>query len=183
MATDMRTRFLDGVRRAAEGTPYRVDKTPDGFDVRVDVTEPRWTSMLRQQQTRFVFTHHVRMESDETYTITDEQLRLSWEAGDSGGGPPRPVLSASAVRSVGRHYTYRRRKAYGLKPEGGFGEVVDFRFRSKDGHDLIRSVASDLHLNEEMPKAMKTGLAIGIAGVVLALVAMAAAAVVILIVL
>jgi hypothetical protein len=61
--------------------------------------------------------------------------------------------------------------------------VVDFRFRSKDGHDLIRSVASDLSLDEEMPKAAKMGIAIGIAGGVLALVTMAVAAVVILVVL
>jgi hypothetical protein len=171
MTPDIRTTFMDGVRQAAEGTPYVVEETPDGFDVSVDVTEPGWGAMLRQERTRVIFTHHVRMESPETYTITDEQLQLSWEGGGPGGGPPRPVLSASAVRSVGRHYTYRRRKAYGLKPEGGFGEVVDFRFRSKDGHDLIRSVASDLHLNEEMPKAVKMGIALGIAGGVIGLVA------------
>jgi hypothetical protein len=93
MATDMRTTFMDGVRQAAEGTPYVVEETPDGFDVSVDVTEPGWGAMLRQERTRVIFTHHVRMESPETYTITDEQLQLSWEGGGPGGGPRVPSLA------------------------------------------------------------------------------------------
>jgi hypothetical protein len=63
MTPDMRTTFMDGVRQAAEGTPYVVEETPDGFDVSVDVTEPGWGAMLRQERTRVIFTHHVRMES------------------------------------------------------------------------------------------------------------------------
>ena len=37
--------FIDGVRRAAEDTPYAVTEQPYGFDLTVDVASKRWLTL------------------------------------------------------------------------------------------------------------------------------------------
>jgi hypothetical protein len=145
----------------ARRTPSK--ETPEGFDLRVDIIEPRWIALLYEQQTRYIFTYHVRLKSDGTFTITDDEQELSWQAGDPESDDPRPVVGPRK-RIVGRKYTVRTRKTYEIDPQGGIRKVGEFRFRSTDGHELIRSVAREFGLCEKMPTPAKVGLVFGIAG-------------------
>ncbi len=59
------SRFFEGVRQAAEGTPYSVTETAEGFDVARDVVnEPAGRSG--------VFVHHVKWRGQGTFSVTDE---------------------------------------------------------------------------------------------------------------
>ena len=60
------------VRRLAAGTPYVVQETADGFDVRVDVADARWSGLFHGQGLRKVSVHHVRVDA------AARELRLRW---------------------------------------------------------------------------------------------------------
>jgi hypothetical protein len=92
--------LYDAVRSLADGSPYAVDRTDDGFVVHVDVADAKWLTLLRRQGLRTTVRHIVRVRPERrTFTITDDVRSLDWEAGLDGG---RPVLSGSASRTYGR---------------------------------------------------------------------------------
>jgi hypothetical protein len=43
-----RREFFEGVRRAAEGTPYVVTETENGFDVTLDIVAAQWFGLFNK---------------------------------------------------------------------------------------------------------------------------------------
>ena len=140
--------FIDGVRRATEGTPYAVTEQPYGFDLTVDVASKRWLTLTAAHRLRRVFTHEVHLEDDGRYGITDVDNQVTYGAAAGGGGVR---LTARKKFSRGRVMSYSRRIEFGVDADTGkVGKVVDYSFRAGEGRDLVRGVAKELGWKERM---------------------------------
>ena len=149
--TGSRQAFLDGVQQAATGTPYVVTPTDAGFDVTLDIVDARWFGLFDKAGLSKVYVHHVAVAGDGTYTVTDDAREVEWVAGV-------PRASASAERVYGRVKEFGVQKVWAVDEHGRFGPVVDFRFSSEEGRDLVKGVAQQLGLKEKRGAAEKTGL-------------------------
>lgn len=168
--------LLDAVRERTAGTPYVVTETPTGFDVRVDIENASWYALMYKQHLDRTWIYHVSLdEAAKTMSITDDVRGIDWRAGArSEGGVPVPVLSAAASGARGRFESKSFQKTFAFNEQGEFGKVVDFRFDSSEGRDLIRGPARDLGWSEKMGGAQRTGLVFAVAGGVLAVVVVVA---------
>ena len=142
--------LIASVREAAEGSPYVVEEKPYGFDLTVNIVDAQWYSLIRKNGVKRVFTYEVRTDgSSRTMSITDVENSVRWNAGAGVTSPP----SLHAERSVrrGRVYTYTRQQQYGIDAETRrLTKVVDYRFSSNEGRDLIRAAASRQGWRERM---------------------------------
>lgn len=175
--------LTDRMRAALEGTPYTVtDERDDGFTVHIDVVDAQWWTLLHRRSLSKAFTHTVRVDPEGgTYTVTDQSVRVEWQAGaDVGGGVPRPVLRASARVDRGTLREFSFRREYALDDQGEPGAVVDYAFDSREGNRLIDDVLIPTGLRKRMNGTARLGLLVAlvtvagllVAGAVLAFLAL-----------
>ncbi|MCM2577951.1 hypothetical protein [Streptomyces meridianus] len=167
--------LIDRIRELAEGSPYVPAETPKGFDLRMDVADARWHTLMYRHRLTKVCTHHVRLDaSSRTFKIIDDCRTVSWRTGAGAGGEgPVPVLSARAERIRGRSIEVSKRVEFGWNEAGDPGKVVDYRLDSREGHRLIRKAAQEAGWKERMPAEVKGAIvmaAIGGLGAVAAVV-------------
>ena len=105
--------------------------------------------MLNKAGLSKAYTHHVSVPEDGTYSITDDSREVEWVAGV-------PRVSASASRQVGRVKEFGVQKVWAFDENGQFGKVVDYRFNSEEGRDLVttdrgqpRAEAGARHVGED----------------------------------
>ncbi|BBZ10618.1 hypothetical protein [Mycobacterium branderi] len=144
--------FRDAVAAAVEGTPYTVVDTKKGFDVRLDIANAQWWGLYNRAGLRKSFRWRVT-ERKSSFTITDRQVDVKWRAGV-------PALGASMEVQGGRIFSFSREKIWALSDRGRIEPVVDYRFNSREGRDLIRLVARQLGLKERQPFMLKLTLAV-----------------------
>ena len=149
-------RFRDRVASHAEGTPYVVSPTPEGFDVALDIVDARWYQLYAKAGLERTFVHHVTMAGGRDFTITDDSHTLEWEAG-------HPRLGARVERFVGRRYDVGFRKTIAVTEDARIDTVVDYTFSSEEGRKLIKGAAKELGLREHLPASAKAGLWIAVA--------------------
>lgn len=153
------TALMQGVQQAAEGTPYVVTPTAEGFDVSLDVVDAQWFGLFNKAGLRKVFVHHVTVPSPGVYTITDDARSVEWVAGT-------PRVAATAERQYGRVKEIGAQKVWAFDEHGRFGVQADFRFGSEEGRDLVTGVAQQLGLELRRGGAERIGLwAAGLVGV------------------
>ena len=148
-------RFRDRVASHAEGTPYVVSPTPEGFDVALDIVDARWYQLYAKAGLERTFVHHVTMAGGRDFTITDDSHTLEWEAG-------HPRLGARVERFVGRRYDVGFRKTIAVTEDARIDTVVDYAFSSEEGRKLIKGAAKELGLREHLPTSAKVGLWIAV---------------------
>jgi hypothetical protein len=153
--SEIADRFRDQVARNAEGTPYAVTATAEGFDVSIDIVDARWFELYRKVGLERTFVHHVKVDGSE-YTVTDDSRTLEWEAGE-------PRLGVTLERFVGRKYEFSFQKTIAITEEGRLDKVVDYTFSSEEGRKLIRRGAKDVGLKEHLPASAKGALWFAIA--------------------
>ena len=149
-------RFRDRVASHAEGTPYVVSPTPEGFDVALDIVDARWYQLYAKAGLERTFVHHVTMAGGRDFTITDDSHTLEWEAG-------HPRLGARVERFLGRRYDVGFRKTIAVTEDARIDTVVDYAFSSEEGRKLIKGAAKELGLREHLPASAKAGLWIAVA--------------------
>ncbi len=150
--------FRDRVAALAEGTPYVVRPTAEGFDVAIDIVDARWFELYRKVGLERTFVHHVHVDGS-TYSVTDDSRALEWEAGE-------PRLGATLERFVGRRYELSFQKTIAITEEARLDTVVDYTFSAQEGRRLIRRVAREQGLKEFMPASARAALWLAIAVVV-----------------
>jgi hypothetical protein len=150
-----RDEFLAAVQQAAAGTPYAVTPTDAGFDVALNIVDAEWYGLFNKAGLSKAYTHHVSVPEDSTYSITDDAREVEWVAGT-------PRVSATASRQVGRVKEFGVQKVWAFDENGKFGKVVDYRFNSEEGRDLITLIADNLGLKQERGTAEKIGLYVGL---------------------
>ncbi|KRE98737.1 hypothetical protein ASG88_16965 [Nocardioides sp. Soil777] len=143
--------LLGAVAAAAQGSPYAVTRTHEGFDVALDIADDHWWTLLGKAGLRKTYVHHVAAPGDGTFAVTDDSRTVEWV-----GGVPR--LSAQAERVHGRVRELGVEKAWGVREDGTIGTVVDYRFSSAEGRDLVTAVAKQLGRTERRAPAEKIGL-------------------------
>ena len=139
--------FRDAVAAAAAGTPYTVVDRKDGFDVQLDIANARWWELFDRAGLHKSFRWRVK-ERKPSFTITDRQVEVHWRGGVPGFG-------ASVQAQGGRIVTFSREKIWALSDRGRIEPVVNYRFNSREGRDLIRMVGKQLGLKERMPLSIK----------------------------
>ena len=165
-ALAQKNEFMAAVRTAAEGSPYVVTPTKRGFDVTLDIVDAKYFDLYHPNGLKRVFTHHVSVDDDGTYAITDDSRTLEWKAGI-------PDLSARVERMRGKQWERSTEKIWALGTDLRFGKVVDYTFNSEEGRGLITGVAKQLGLKKKRGTEERIGLAVallGAAGAVLTLV-------------
>lgn len=176
-------RLLDAVRARTEGTPYVVEPTAQGFDVRIDIENASWYALMYKQHLSRTWIYHVAVdEAAKTLSITDDVRGVDWRAGaESEGGVPTPVLKASLSRELGRIESKSFQKTWAVNERGEYGKVVDFSFDAAEGRNLVREPARELGWDERMGGAQRIGLYVAVgtiallvlAGIVVGIVALA----------
>lgn len=138
--------FRDAVAAAAEGTPYTVIDTKRGFDVKLDIVNAQWWELYGRAGLDSSFRWRVR-EHDTYFTITERQIKMKWSAGV-------PRFAFSLDMQGGRIPSFSRQIIWALSDRGRIEPVVNYRFNSKEGRDLIRMVARQQGLKERWPWAL-----------------------------
>jgi hypothetical protein len=146
------------VQQAAEGTPYLVEQTDEGFDVTIDIVDAQWYGVLSKAGLSKKFTHHVSVEGAR-YTIVDDSIEIRWVKGV-------PQTYGSVERKSGRSIEISFEKSYGVKEDGEFGKVVDYTFSSEEGRRLITGAAKELGLTYKRGGAELIGLVFGVGAIV-----------------
>ncbi|WP_102141305.1 hypothetical protein [Mycobacterium hubeiense] len=146
------TGFRDAVAAAVHGTPYIVVDTKKGFDVQLDIANAQWWGLFNRAGLRKSFRWRVT-EHKSNFTVTDKQVSVSWRSGV-------PAFGASLEMQGGRIISFSREKIWALSDRGRIEPVVDYRFNSREGRDLIRLVARQLGLKERQPLMLKLTLAV-----------------------
>ncbi|MFC8191489.1 hypothetical protein ACFUMH_07455 [Cellulomonas sp. NPDC057328] len=150
------------VERATEGTPYRIERTAEGFDLRIAVDDARWHGLLASAGRRRVVECQVRLDGDaRTLQITDAQFHVRWAVGVTGRTPHLVAAQAGAVRgrtwSTSREWTWRPGQRPQAKP------VVEDRLSTAEARRLIRKAAIALGWTERMGPYERAGLiAVGV---------------------
>jgi hypothetical protein len=147
--------FRRRVEAVTEGTPYVVTPTDAGFDVTLDIVDAQWFGLFNKAGLEKVYIHHVSVPGDGSYTVTDDARTIEWVAGV-------PQAKGSAERVYGRVKEFGVQKVWAFDESGRFGQVVDFRFNSEEGRDLVSGVADQLGLRQKRGAAEKTGLVFGV---------------------
>lgn len=143
--------LLATVQEAVEDTPDVVDVVDDGFDLRLDLADRRWQTVLGKAGIERTVIHGVRPRGD-AITITDVVRQVDWIAG-------APGLSASKSVQRGRVIAFGAEKAWGLDEHGLPVKVADFSFAPQEGHELIKLAAEGLGLRVARSVSMTIGLA------------------------
>lgn len=146
--------FYARVAAAAEGTPYQVTRSKDGFDVTLALADSTWYGAFNVAGLQKVFIHHVAV-GDGTYTITDDSREVRWVAG-------HPQVSANATRELGRSIEFGREKVWAMRTDGTIGPVVDYSFNSLEGRELIDVVGEQMGLTAGRGTSEKIGLYVGL---------------------
>ncbi|WP_028921556.1 hypothetical protein [Pseudonocardia acaciae] len=142
--------FLARVRAAAEGTPYAVTPTPNGFDVGIDLTHFRWVGGFRNR--RRVCIHRVRLdERAQRFSIRDDLYRLSWP-----DGMPKLTLGTFESGRVRRKYWQ-----YTFGQDGVQGTET---YDTEEGRRLITDAAKELGWQGSRSGAERFALAMGVIG-------------------
>ena len=168
------------VAARAAGTPYRLEPTPDGFHLRIDLADARWWGPLGAAGRRGVVEHRVTLDpAGRTFTLTDDHLDVRWDAAADPAGPrvPRLVASAEVRRTVGRTRAVSFERTYGLDDDARPARVVDIAFRSEQGQALVRGPAAELGWTERAGTAQRVGVVAAVGGLAVALLTGAALAV------
>lgn len=147
--------FRDAVAAAARSTPYTVVDTKKGFDVQLDIANAQWWGLYNRAGLRKTFRWRVR-ERKSHFTIFDRQVEMHWRAGI-------PTLGASVEAQGGRIFSLSREKIWALSDRGRIEPVVDYKFNSREGRDLIRLTARQLGLKERLPFSLLFSLVIALA--------------------
>lgn len=128
--------LLARIQAAVEPTPYRLDRSKDGFEITVDVPSQHWQGFLYSRQTDRVFTHRVQVvEHARKLKITDSVTTVTWEMGANG---PIPRLGVSKRLDSGRVIHFSFQKTIGQE------SPTDFTFSSEEGRRLITRPAEQL---------------------------------------
>ncbi|MBU9767025.1 hypothetical protein FR943_24710 [Mycobacterium sp. TNTM28] len=135
--------FRDAVAAATQGTPYCVVTTQKGFDVQLDIVNAQWWDLYNRAGLRKSFRWRVT-ERKSSFTITDRQINVAWRGGVPGFGATMEVQG-------GRIFSFSRQKIWAISDHGRVQPVVDYRFNSREGRDLIRLVARQQGLKERQP--------------------------------
>lgn len=158
--------FYELVRATAQGTPYVVTRTDEGFEVGLDLVDAKWFAVMYAEGLRKAYKQLVTVdERVGTFTMLDAAKQIEWRAGVSGDDH-RPRLSGSYEFFQGRVMQKERQHTWAWNARGEYGTVADFSYNSAEAHSLIRHAAAELGLREKMPLAAKIGLAFGIFAVV-----------------
>lgn len=153
------------VQARAGGTPYVVEPTPAGFDVRPATDDPQWFGRLREGHLTETAIHHVTVDgAARTVRIADELRTLTWRAGTDGR--ERPQLGASVGVSSGRSTSRRVQRTYSLS-RNGFTQESETTFDSAAGRDLVEATATDLGWKLERGLNERIGLYVGVTTIVL----------------
>ncbi len=147
------------VREAAAGTPYVVTTTERGFDVAVELADAQWWGLFNRAGLKREFTHQVRLGEGGSYSITDVSREVEWVAGT-------PRLAAGGTVRKGRIIERGRETIWAIGDDGRVGAVVDYRFDSAEGRDLVTTAAESLGLTQQRGVEERVGLVFGlVAGV------------------
>lgn len=142
--------FFHRVQEAAQGTPYRVTRTGHGFDLGLDLADATWYGLFNKAGLRRTVVHHVKVVGDR-FTITDDSTEVRWEAGS-------PRTAGSATRELGRRIELGHETIWAVREDGSVGRVVDYRFSTQEGRDLVELVGKELGLSQGRGAAERIGL-------------------------
>ncbi|SEQ60343.1 hypothetical protein [Microlunatus flavus] len=171
--------LAEAVRARAQGTPYVVEPTPSGFDVRLALEDPQWFGTFREWRLVQASVHHVRTEeARRTVGVEDELRTLTWQAGVDGR--ERPTLGAAVGVQRGRVVSKSVQRTYSLGG-GGLRKESERSFDSGVGRRLVEDSAKALGWKQERSLNEKIGLYVGLgtiallvlAGIVVGIVALA----------
>jgi hypothetical protein len=157
--------LADAVRARAQGTPYVVEETPEGFDVRLALEDPLLFRQLRGWRLVEASIHHVRTDEERrTCSVEDELRELTWRAGPDG--QQRPTLGGRLAVKKGRVISKSVQRRYGAAASG-IEERSEQRFDNTVGRRLVEDAARDLGWRQERGTSEKIGLYVAVAVVAL----------------
>ena len=131
--------LADAVRRRAQGTPYVVEETPEGFDVRTD-------------------------EATRSCTVEHELRTLTWR--DGTDGRERPELGAMLGVTRGRVRSTNVQKTFTVGLDG-VRQTSERRVDPGAGRRLVEDAVKELGWTQRLSLDEKIGLSVAVVTVAL----------------
>lgn len=157
--------LFDAVRSRTQGTPYVVEPTAEGFDVRLVLDDPQWFGTYRERRMTKASVHHVKVaEATRTVSVTDELRSLTWRAGTDGR--ERPTLGAGIGFASGKLRERGVRRTYTLG-SSGLTKESETSFDTAAGRRLVLDAAQALGWKVERGLHERIGLFVGLGTIVL----------------
>ena len=151
--------LVEAVRARAQGTPYVVEPTPTGFDVRLALDDPQWFGTFREWRLVQASVHHVRTDdARRTFSVEDELRSLSWQAGLDGRERPTPGATVGVQRGRITRKTVQRTCSIG---RGGVHPESERTFDSTVGRRLVEDSARALGWKQQLSLNEKIGAVVG----------------------
>ncbi|MGH3351377.1 MAG: hypothetical protein ACRDPS_11985 [Nocardioides sp.] len=142
------------LEQLTKDSPYLVIPTETGFDLKIDIVDAKWWGILNRAGLKKTYVHHVRVVDATTYSITDDNVEISWSAGV-------PSAHYTYERTVGRSYNISFGTAYAINDDFKLDKVYSFKFNSEESRQMIKAAAKSLGLKEKMPTSMLIGVVVG----------------------
>ncbi|GAB2570540.1 hypothetical protein GCM10009593_04910 [Microlunatus antarcticus] len=157
--------LIAAVQARAAGSPYAVEATAEGFDVRLAVEDPQWFGRLREWRLSQTSIQHVQvLKAARRLRITDEVRTLTWVAGTDGR--ERPTLGAALAVTKGRVVGRSFHRTYSLGRDGVTKES-EVTFNAGAGRDLVLDAAKALGWRLQLSLNERIGLYVGVTTIVL----------------
>lgn len=154
-------------RRARETfaeSPYEVTSTHEGFRVDLQIADARWYEFFAQAGLTSAWRHDVKITT-EGFSITDRRTQMRWRAGV-------PEVDWSRVGTVGTQLGTTTERTWAFDEQGRFRRVVDYSFNPAESRRALRDIGDHLGLRYRMNAHARMGLAFGIAGGAVAVLAL-----------
>ncbi|BDZ54175.1 hypothetical protein [Agromyces marinus] len=153
-------------------TAYTIDRTERGFDVVLDLADAKWWMPLSRNGLKETFVHQVAVdESARRYSVNDVARAIEWKAGLDG--QRMPSLRAGMSGHSGTVITRRRKITIGVSDRAAVERVVDIAFDSTAVAEQIDAAAAQVGLAKAMGRDQRIGLVVGLAGLGIAVLAVA----------
>jgi hypothetical protein len=159
------------VTAKAEGSPYVVTPTPDGFDLRIQLQDSRWYSFLRAAGRQQVVEHRVSLdEARKQLVVTDVWHDVRWEVGALGHLLPFLEAEVEVKRTYGRVYAFHGSRTIGggSAPSSLPDDAGGITRRSAVGRKFIREASAELGWTERRNRFEVIGAVGAVVGLVVA---------------
>lgn len=161
--------LISQIKNNALETPYTITETDKGFVLALNIVDAKWYTLLFKNGLKKTFSVDVALEESSKKAKTNDQLfELNWEAG-VGGAEPRPHIGARINVSQGEIVSYQSHKEFGVSESGNVGQVVDYKFDSREAKNWLNDQLAAAGWSRGMSWQTKVGLWVGIGAIVLVL--------------
>jgi hypothetical protein len=126
-------------QQKAVDSPYIIELTPNGFNVKLNIVDAKWMTIIQANGLKKTFSIEVTLdEAKHAVQTNDRMYSLSWNAGLNGALVPS--IQAEVSTFSGSMMEISTDKRVGYVPGAGVGLAVNYTFNSEEARGWLNAV-------------------------------------------